>query len=281
MSQKYLLNAGLWMLGWFASMLLMTVAGREATHELPVNMLMFFRSAIGVMILLVIAGWLGFSNLKTRQLGGHAVRNTLHFGAQYSWFVAISLIPLAQVISIEFTMPIWAAVMGALYLGDKITLNRAIAIFLGFAGIMVIVRPGFAAFNSGQGWALASAFGFAASVVLTKQLLKKDNAFTTLFYMVTTQLVLGSIWAIFSWQWPNAQAWPWVIAAGVAGLTSHYCLARALMLTNPAFVAQIDFARVPLTAILGYLAYSEGVDIFLIAGAGLILLSNMINLRQV
>jgi len=280
MPQNSLLNALVWMLGWFVSMLLMTVAGREATHDLPVNMLMFFRSAIGVSILLVIAVFLGFSSLKTRQLVGHGVRNTLHFGAQYSWFVAISLIPLAQVISIEFTMPIWAAVMGALYLGDKITFNRAIAVFLGFAGIMVIVRPGFAAFDSGQGWALASAFGFAASVVLSKQLLKQDSAFTTLFYMVTTQLVLGGIWAFFSWQWPTAQAWPWVIGAGVAGLTSHYCLARALMLTSPSFVAQVDFARVPLTAILGYLAYREGVDIFLVVGAGLILFSNMINLKK-
>jgi len=280
MSQKYLLNASLWMLGWFASMLLMTVAGRETTQELPVNMLMFFRSAIGIVILLTIASFTGFSQLKTTQLTGHGVRSSLHFAAQYSWFMGISLIPLAQVVSIEFTMPIWAAVIAALYLGEKITLMRALAVFLGFAGILIIVRPGIASFESGQGWALASALGFAASMVLTKQLLKKDSAFTTLFYMVATQLVLGSVLAVFSWQWPSAHIWPWVVVAAIAGLTSHYCLARALMLTNASFVAQLDFARVPLTAILGYLMYSEGVDVFLVAGAGLILFSNMINLKK-
>ena len=206
MTEKSTLNASLWMLGWFASMLLMTVSGREATQDLQVNMLMFFRSAIGLAILLPIAAWIGFSHLKTGQLKGHAIRNSIHFGAQFSWFMALSLIPLAQVISIEFTMPIWAAVIAAFYLGEKISKTRLLAIVLGFLGILIIVRPGFAAFDAGQGWALASAFGFAASVVLTKRLLEKDSAFTTLFYMIAIQLVLGSVLAVFFWQWPSAQA---------------------------------------------------------------------------
>ncbi len=280
MSQKSTLNAGLWMLGWFSSMLMMTVSGREATQDLPVNMLMFFRSAIGLAILLPIAGWIGFSHIKTQQLAGHGLRSSIHFGAQFSWFMAISLIPLAQVISIEFTMPIWAAIIAAVYLGEKITKTRLTAILLGFIGILVIVRPGFADFDSGQGWALASAFGFAGSVVMTKRLLEKDSAFTTLFYMIVIQLILGSILAVLFWQWPSTQAWPWVFVAAIAGLTSHYCLARALSLTDASFVAQLDFARVPLTVVLGYLLYNEGVSIYLIAGAGLIILGNMINLRR-
>lgn len=280
MASKSTLNAGLWMLGWFCSMLTMTVAGREATQDLPVNMLMFFRSAIGLAILLPIAGLIGFSKLRSSQVPRHALRSTLHFGAQYAWFFAITLIPLAQVISIEFTMPILAAVIAAFYLGEKITNTRLIAIALGFIGILVIVRPGFAAFETGQAAALASAFGFAGSVVLTKRLIEKDSAFTTLFYMIVIQLILASIIAVFFWQWPSSQAWPWVVVAGIAGLTSHYCLARALGLADASFVAQLDFARVPLTVLLGYFLYNEGVDIYLIAGAGLIMLGNMINLRR-
>lgn len=280
MSEQSPKNAGVWMLGWFASMLLMAVAGREATHDLPVNMLMFFRSAIGLIILVPMAAWLGFSSLRTNQFSGHAIRSTIHFGAQFSWFLALTLIPLAQVISIEFTMPIWVAIIAALYLGEKLTTSRLIAVALGFIGILVIVRPGVGSFESGQGWALVSALGFAGSVVLTKQLLKKDSAFTTLFYMIAVQFVLGSIWAVFVWQWPSAQAWPWVFAAAIAGLTSHYCLARALNLADASFISQLDFIRVPLTAVMGYLLYSEGVSLFLVAGAGLILLGNMINIRQ-
>ncbi|HFC04088.1 MAG TPA: DMT family transporter [Rhizobiales bacterium] len=280
MPQKSTANASVWMLGWFASMLLMTVSGREATQDLPVNMLMFFRSAIGLAILLPIVGWFGFSTLKTQQLKGHAIRSTIHFGAQFSWFMALSLIPLAQVISIEFSMPIWAAVIATFYLGEKISQTRLLAIALGFVGILVIVQPGFAAFEAGQGWALASAFGFAGSVVLTKGLLKRDSAFITLFYMIAVQLLLGSLLAVFFWQWPSAHAWPWVIGAAIAGLTSHYSLARALHLADASFVAQLDFARVPLTVLLGYWLYNEGVDAYLIAGAGLIILGNLINLRR-
>ncbi len=273
-------RTGLWMLGWFSSMLMMTAAGREATADIPVNMLMFFRSAIGIVILLPIAMWKGFSSLKTNQLPRHVVRNSFHFGAQFSWFYALTLIPLAQLVSIEFTMQIWTAIIAVFYLGDKITKNKIIAIIVGFIGILVIVRPGFTAVEPGQLFALLSAVGFAFSVVMTKQLLKKDTAFTTLFYMVGTQLVFVSVIAMFYWQLPTSTAtWPWLIAVGIAALTAHYCLARALQLSDASTITQIDFARVPLVAILGWWLYQEGVDIFLIVGAGLILFGNLINLR--
>jgi drug/metabolite transporter (DMT)-like permease len=273
-------KAVLWMLGWFGSMLFMTWCGREATRELPVNMLMFFRSAIGMVILLPIVAWSGFGKIQTGQLVRHGVRSCFHFAAQFGWFLALTLIPLAQVVSIEFTMPIWAAVIASFYLGEKISAMRVVAIVLGFIGVLVIVRPGMATVSPGQLLALASAFGFAASVVITKRLLEQDSAFTVLFYMIGVQLVLGGIIAMFFWQWPNAQAWPFVIGAGVAGLTSHYSLARALVLSDSATIAQMDFARVPLTAMLGFLVYHEKIGIFLVIGAGLIISGNMINLRR-
>lgn len=273
-------KAGLWMVGWFASMLFMTYCGREVTQTLPVNMLMFFRSAIGMIILLPIVWWFGIGNLRTGQFFGHATRSSLHFGAQFSWFLAITLIPLAQVVSIEFTMPIWAAIIAGLYLGEKLGRRRLLSIVLGFIGVLIIVRPGIAALDPGQGWALASAVGFAASVVLTKKLLEKDCALTTLFYMIATQLVLGTIFAAFHWQWPQNDIWPFVFGAAIAGLTSHYCLARALALTDSTFIAQLDFLRVPLTALLGFAVYNESISMFLVIGAGLIILGNMVSLRR-
>ena len=273
-------KAVMWMLGWFASMLFMTWCGREATRDLPVNMLMFFRSATGMVILLPVVAWIGFAKITTAQLVRHGVRSSFHFAAQFGWFLALTLIPLAQVVSIEFTMPIRAAVIASFYLGEKISVMRVVAIVLGFIGVLVIVRPGMASVSPGQLLALASAFGFATSVVITKRLLEQDNAFTVLFYMIAVQLVLGGIIAVFFWQWPSVQAWPFVIGAGVAGLTSHYSLARALALTDSASVAQMDFARVPLTAMLGFLVYHETISIYLVIGAGLIILGNMINLRR-
>lgn len=274
------IRTALWMLGWFSSMLLMTVAGREATADVSVNMVMFFRSVIGMAILLPIALWNGLSVLKTEQLSRHVVRNSFHFGAQFSWFYALTLIPLAQLVSIEFTMQIWTAIIALFYLGDRLTRNKVIAIIIGFVGILVIVRPGFTQVQPGQLFALLSAVGFALSVVMTKQLLKKDNAFTTLFYMVGTQLVFVSLIAMLNWQLPSSlKTWPWLLAVGIAALTAHYSLARALQLSDASTITQIDFARVPLVAILGWWLYNEGVDIYLVIGAGLILLGNLINLR--
>lgn len=279
MPTKAVVPTLLWMTGWLASMLVMMVAGRESLSAMPVHMLMFFRAAIGLPILLAIAAYFGFEGIKTGQFARHATRSSFHFVAQLAWFSALALIPIAQVVSIEFTMPIWAALIASVYLAEKLTGKRMIAIALGFLGILIIVRPGMSEIKSGQLLALTSAIGFAVSVVMTKQLLKRDTAFTTLFYMLAVQFVLACFVAAAFWHWPDKNVWLWVFGAGLGGLSAHYCLARALDLADASTITQIDFARVPLAALVAWLVYNEGVDIFLAIGAGLILLGNLVNLR--
>ena len=96
-----------WMAGWLTLMVVIAVAGREAASELSVFQIMLLRSTLGMLMLwpLVSAAG-GLSAVRTEQLPQHALRNAVHYAAQYGWFVALTLIPLAQVVSIEFTMPI-------------------------------------------------------------------------------------------------------------------------------------------------------------------------------
>jgi len=208
----------------------------------------------------------------------HALRNTVHYAAQYGWFVALTLIPLAQVVSIEFTMPIWSAALAVLFLGERMSGRKWFAVLLGLVGVAVIVRPDTGVLDAGQLIALASAVGFAVSVVLVKSLTRTDAAVAISFWMLMIQSVIGLVPALLVWQWPSATVWGWVVVVAFCGTYSHYCFARAMQHADATVVVPMDFLRVPLTALVGWLAYSERLDLFTALGVGLILAGNLLNL---
>jgi drug/metabolite transporter (DMT)-like permease len=135
-------KAGLWMAGWLSLMLVVVVAGREVTREQNVFQLMELRSGLGLLMLyplIRLSG--GFAALKTSRLPTHMARNLIHYAAQLGWFFALTLIPIGQVVALEFTMPIWTAILAASFLGERMTIWKASAIALGLIGVVVIVRP--------------------------------------------------------------------------------------------------------------------------------------------
>ena len=268
-----------WMAGWLTLMLVIAVAGREATRELSVFQIMLLRSVIGMLMLwpLVRAAG-GLAAVRTQRLPQHALRNVVHYAAQYGWFVALTLIPLAQVVAIEFTMPIWAAALAVLFLGERMSSRKWFAVVLGLVGVAVIVRPGTGDIDAGQIIALAAAVGFAISVVLVKSLTRTDTAVAVSFWMLLVQSVIGLVPGILVWQWPSPQVWGWVMVIAFCGTYSHYCFARALQHADTTVVVPMDFLRVPLTALVGWLVYSERLDLFTGLGVGLILAGNLLNL---
>jgi len=274
------LLAALWMAGWLALMLIVAVAGREAVRELNVFELMAIRSWIGLCLLYPLiwrAG--GFSVVKTRRLPLHIARNTIHFGAQLGWFYALTLIPIGQVVAIEFTMPIWTAILAAMFLGERITVWKLAAIVLGLVGVIVIVRPATGEVNPGQLIALAAAVGFGISLAVVKSLTRTEQTLAIIFWMLTVQAAASLLPALYVWTWPSPAVWGWSIVIAFCGTFSHYCMARAMLHADATVVIPMDFLRVPLTAAAGWLIYSERLDAFTVLGAALILTGNLLNLK--
>jgi len=269
------------MAGWLSLMVVIAVAGREATRELAVFQVMELRSLIGLLMLypLVRASG-GLAAMKTTRARDHAARNVVHYAAQFGWFAALTMIPLAQVVAIEFTMPIWTALLAAAWLGERITSWKMLAVALGLLGVGLIVRPGGNGLNPGQAIALAAAVGFAVSVTLTKSLTRSDSAVVIIFWMLVVQSLLGLVPALAVWRWPSGTAWGWVLVIAFSGTFSHYCMARAMRHADATVVVPMDFLRVPLTALAGWLIYAERMDLFTVLGAALILTGNLLNLRR-
>src|SRR3954449_6141768 len=214
--------AALWMAGWLALMLVVVVAGREGLREINVFQLMFMRTIIGFFLLYpMIRANGGFVVLKTARIHMHIARNLIHYGAQLGWFFALTLIPIGQVVAIEFTMPIWTAILAAMFLGERITTWKITAIVLGIIGVVVIVRPAAGEVNPGQLIALAAAVGFGVSVAMVKSLTRTEQTLTILFWMLAVQSVAGFFPALYVWQWPSAHVWGWVLLIAFCGTFSH------------------------------------------------------------
>ena len=274
-------KAAAWMVGWLTAMLVMAVAGREATRTLHVFQIMEMRSVLGFVLLwplLHASG--GLAAMRTDRIGRHIARNTVHYGAQFGWFLALTMIPLAQVVAIEFTMPIWTALLAVAFLGERLGAARIIAVALGLVGVTVIVRPGLEHVDPGQLIALAAAVGFAVSIILVKSLTATESAVSIIFWMLVVQSVIGIVPALLVWRTPTAQVWPWIGVIALCGTYSHYCMTQALRHADAMMIVPMDFLRVPLTAVAGWLVYNERIDVFTVIGAGLILVANLLNLRR-
>ena len=102
------------------------------------------RSAIGVLVLLALGAIRRelFDGIRLRYVGTHLVRNGVHFASQYAWATSLTLLPLATVFALEFTMPAWTALLASLFLHERMTQSRIGAIVLGFLGVLLIIRPG-------------------------------------------------------------------------------------------------------------------------------------------
>jgi drug/metabolite transporter (DMT)-like permease len=275
------LKAALWMSGWLSAMVIMAVAGREATRELAVFQVMEMRSIIGLFMLsplIHLSG--GLAAMKTARPLQHVARNLVHYGAQFAWFVALGLIPLAQVVSIEFTMPIWTALLAVSFLGERMNVWKILAVVLGLVGVAVIVRPAAGEVNPGQMIALAAAVGFGVSIAMVKSLTRTESVVSITFWMLVVQSVAGLIPALSVWLWPSAYAWLWIVVIAFCGTFSHYCMARAMLYADATVVVPMDFLRVPLTATAAWLIYAERLDAFTMLGAGLILAGNLLNLKR-
>jgi len=262
-------------------MLMLLVAGRATTRELNIFQILEIRAFVGLLLLYPLVHMNGgLRALATRRPFQHLSRGIAQYAAQYLWFLALTLIPLAQVVSIEFTMPIWTALLAITFLSEKITARTVLAIVLGLVGVVIIVRPEFNESNLGQLIMLVAAVAISISVVLTKSLTRTDRVVTIMFWMLFSQSIFGLIPAIYVWIWPPISLWPWLIVVAFCGAFSQYCLSQATRHVDATVIVSMDFLRVPLSAFFGWMMFAERLDVYTVLGATMILTGNLLKLKE-
>jgi drug/metabolite transporter (DMT)-like permease len=276
------LKAALWMIGAITAFTSMAVAGRVAASNLDTFEIMLYRSLVGLAIVLSVASFAGtLGQIRRDKLPLHIMRNAAHFTGQNLWLFAITVIPLAQVFALEFTTPIWVILLSPILIGERITKIGAIAAAIGFIGILIVARPDPEAINAGLISAALCAIAFALTAIATRKLTQTETITCIMFFLTAIQACLGLIFAGFDGDiaLPNAQTLPWVCLIGVAGLTAHFCMTKALSIAPASVVMPIDFARLPIIAVVGIMLYDEPVDALIFLGGALIFGANYLNIR--
>ncbi len=281
MNESHPLRAALWMAGAIASFSLMAIAGRAVSLAHDTFEILLYRSIVSFGIVLVIGTLTGaIRQVNARNLHLHLLRNIFHFTGQNLWFYALALIPLAQVIALEFTSPIWVALLAPLVVGDPLTRRSLLAALLGFAGVLIVVRPEIGAISPAMLAAAGSAIGFAGSALFTRRLTRSTTIACIMFWLTLMQAVMGLLCAGIDGEitLPSAGALPWLALIGATGLSAHFCLSTALSLAPAPVVMPMDFLRLPVMALIGLFLYGESLDALVVLGALVIFGANWLNL---
>ena len=274
------MRGALWMVGALLSFSLMAVAVRELLRTLPSLEILFLRSLIAFAMVVSVLPRMGLKPLRTRLFGLHFVRNMFHLSGQYAWIYAIAFLPLATVFAIEFTMPVWTAVLAALVLGERLNQGRIVMLVLGIAGVVIIVKPGVRAIDPATLVMLGGALAYACSLTMTKRIARDDTTYAVLFYMQAIQLPVAFLLVLPVWVAPTIATLPWLVVTGAAALVAHYCMTHSLRIADATVVAPIDFLRLPLIAVVGMAFYDEPLDWTIFLGAAIIFAGTYYSIRR-
>jgi len=277
------IKGSLWMVGGVFCLTSMAVAGKEISLQIDTFEILFFRSVIGVSIILfflIKKDLLREINLK--EIKTHLKRNIAHFTGQNLWLYSLASITLAEVTSLEFTMPIWIVLFSFLMLDERLNKYKILSVLIGFIGVLITVRPDVESINLGIIAAAVSAVAFALTNIYTRKLTRTESTLTILFFLTTIQLIFGLMTSLLDGKLdlPTNENIVWIVVIGFAGLGAHYCITTALSLAPPTVVAPIDLLRLPIVVLIGVFFYSEQGDIYIYLGAALIIFANWLNLKK-
>jgi drug/metabolite transporter (DMT)-like permease len=249
---------------------LMGASVRILTSDLHPFEIAFFRALFGCVFLAPLVFRQGLGLLKSHRMGLQAFRGCLQGAATMVFFIALSLAPLAKIAALNFTAPLFATVLAIVVLGEAIRLRRITALIVGFAGTMVIVRPGFAGFDLGSGLILVNAVTLAAITILIKIVLRSDTSVTTTVYGFLFALPITAIASLFVWQMPTWMDLAWLAVIGVLGGLTHLFFAKSLGEAEVTAVLPMGFAKLIWASIIGYLIFAESPDAWTWLGGAMI-----------
>ncbi|MBP5857385.1 DMT family transporter [Marivibrio halodurans] len=259
-----------WMLVAAIAFASMHAGIKQVSHELHPFEIAFFRNFFAVIALLPVLLRVGIAPLRTKRPGLLGLRAATNLVAMLMYFTALSLAPLADVSALGFLAPIFVTLLGALVLREHVGPRRWAAILAGFAGAMVLIRPGFGGFDLGHILVVLSTVVWAVALLVIKLLSRTESSTTITLYMGIMLAPLSLVPALFVWQWPSGEAYIWLAGIGCLGALAQWALSESLRLGETAVVMPVDFFKLIWAAALGYLLFLEVPDLFTWIGGGTI-----------
>jgi drug/metabolite transporter (DMT)-like permease len=231
----------------------------------------FFRAAISVILLLPMIAAGRVKPWRSKRIVGHFWRTAMGTGSMVLGFYAVSMLPLADATAIAFSQPLFSVVVAALVLGEKVRWRRWSATVIGFAGVLIMARPGEGSLQLGALVALANAATVALSILLVRRLSDSETPLMILTQFAIFSTILLTVPAILVWRWPDL--WGWVLAVGIAvsATVGQYFWVQAFKAGEMSAVAPFEYMRLPFAVFVGWLIWGEMPVIWTYVGASIVI----------
>lgn len=241
----------------------------------------FTRALFGLM---VVAPWLLTKRgiLRSHYRFRHFLRAALKLAALVSFFYAFALASLADATAIAFTSPIFVTLGAWLFLGERLRVQRIIAVAIGFAGVVIVLKPGGdVSIQVGLMFAMAGAILTAAIQLILKPMTAKDSSETLVAWNLILMVPIAIVPAIFVWATPSPVEWAILALQGALGALSMTLATKALSLAEASLITPFDFLRLPFVAVLGYVIFAQSVPVTTWVGGTVIFVATMLMARSV
>lgn len=252
---------------------------RVLSGSLPNEMVVFFRSFLGLVALLPLVWHRGFINLQTRNFRGHLVRGIAGVAAMYCYFYAVAYLPLAEAVLLNYTTPLFVPFIAALWLRERIPPKLWVGIGIGFLGVLFILKPGQALFTPAALIGLASGVLAALAITGVRRLTHTEPVWRIVFYFSLVSTLVAAVPLPLRWQTPDASLWLLLITMGVIASLGQLLLTRAYSCAPAAQVGPFSYSTVVFAAVAGWGFWGELLDVFSLVGAVLVCIGGILTIR--
>ena len=212
---------------------------------------------------------------RTSRLGLHLTRSALMLVATTLFFLALRYLPLADAVAINFIAPILVTAFSIPILKEQVGIRRWIAIFVGFCGVLIIIRPGLGVMHWAAILPLGTATGYAFYQVLTRVASKTESTNTSLFWTSVFGVLVSSAFVPFFWTQPSATAWIMMIALGTVYGLGHYLLIRGLEIAPASMLSPFFYTQIVWATLFGFIFFGNFPDIPTLIGLTVVMASGL------
>lgn len=254
---------------------ILSACARQLSAELDSFVVTFWRNLFGLVFMLPWLARHGLGSLRTGRFGWFTLRAVISLISMLCGFTSLSLLPFADAISLSFTAPLFATMLAATVLKERVGFRRWTATIAGFVGVLIIMRPGISSFSLGEVLAVSGAFLSAVVSMIVKDLSRTEASQAIVTYMVLLLTPMSLATALPYWSWPTLAGWPFVVGMGLFGTLGHLCWVRGFALADASAVMPYDYIRLIFAAIIGYFAFAEAPDGYTLIGSGVIIAAGL------
>ena len=237
--------------------------------------IVLFRNVFGLLSVAVIALWVDRALPRTRWMGRIGLSCVLHVGSMLTFILGLTLVPLNESAALSFAGPLFVTIGAALFLGETVRARRWSAVGAGFVGVLIILRPGIVPVGFGAAMILVSTMFGAAVTLMFKNFSAGERPLTLIFYQCLISTFLSAPFAAAVWITPDAYGFVILVLTGVLGTATWLAFLRACMLVDTSAIMPLEFAKLPIIALLAYLMFGETPDEWVWLGAAVIFASNL------